>query len=143
MKEEVTPKRTRKNGSETIVYLKEKSELEMEQKKLELEQRKVQTDVEKKLKEDEIELRRLEQKTLRDQTFRRCRCSSRCRIVKSVLLHLAVNARVMLTRNIWVEKGLCNGSMGFVGQIIYQENKKPPNLPLVRVEYDKYNGPTF
>ena len=67
MKEEVTPKRTRKNGSETIVYLKEKSELEMEQKKLELEQRKVQTDVEKKLKEDEIELRRLEQKTLRDQ----------------------------------------------------------------------------
>ena len=60
------------------------------------------------------------------------------------LIHLAVNARVMLTRNLWVQKGLCNGSMGTVSQIIYKEGDTPPSLPIaVMVKLDSYNGPTF
>ena len=31
----------------------------------------------------------------------------------------------MLTRNLWTEKGLCNGSMGVVKDIIYQEENCP------------------
>ena len=60
------------------------------------------------------------------------------------LIHLAVNAHVMLTRNLWVEKGLCNGSMGTVKQIIYKDHQGPPALPVaVMVKFDKYRGPTF
>ena len=39
------------------------------------------------------------------------------------LLHLAVNSCVTLTRNLWIEKGLCNGTMGTVKQIIYKEGE--------------------
>ena len=59
-------------------------------------------------------------------------------------LHLAVDAQVMLTRNLWVEKGLCNGSMGTVKQIIYKCNQRPSVLPVaVMIKFDKYSGPTF
>ena len=51
----------------------------------------------------------------------------------------------MLTRNLWTEKGLCNGSMGVVKDIIYQEGDSPPNLPIaVIVQVDTfYTGPSI
>jgi len=51
----------------------------------------------------------------------------------------------MLTRNLWTEKGLCNGSMGIVKHIVYQEGDSPPNLPLaVIVQFDSfYTGPSI
>lgn len=59
-------------------------------------------------------------------------------------LFLSISARVMLTRNLWTEKGLCNGSMGVVKDVIYHEGDSPPNLPLaVVVQFDSYSGPSI
>ena len=51
----------------------------------------------------------------------------------------------MLTRNIWAEKGLCNGSLGYIKHIIFKEGQCPPNLPLaVIVKFDAgYIGPSI
>ena len=51
----------------------------------------------------------------------------------------------MLTRNLWVDTGLCNGTMGAVEVIIYESGQKPPLLPIaVIVQFEeKCTGPTF
>ena len=61
-------------------------------------------------------------------------------------IYLSKNARVMLTRNLWTEAGLCNGAMGTVRHIIFAENQTPPMLPIaIIVEFDdkEYIGPSF
>ena len=61
-------------------------------------------------------------------------------------IYLAKNARVMLTRNLWTEVGLCNGAMGTVVDVIYAEGCTPPVLPIaIIVQFDKkdYSGPSF
>ena len=58
------------------------------------------------------------------------------------LIHLCVGAKVMLTRNLWVEKGLCNGAMGVVKDIIFKHDQQPPTLPIaVIVQFENYSGP--
>ena len=58
-------------------------------------------------------------------------------------LLLAKGSRVMLTSNLWTKKGLVNGSLGTVKDIIFEEND-PPSLPTaVFIKFDKYNGPTI
>ena len=48
----------------------------------------------------------------------------------------------MLTANLWTEKGLVNGSLGTVENIIFENG--PPSLPtVVFVKFDKYNEPTI
>ena len=55
---------------------------------------------------------------------------------------VAVDARVMLTANLWPEIG--NGAAGNVHDILYQENHQPPNLSIaVLVIFDHYSGPSF
>ncbi|XP_066932700.1 uncharacterized protein [Clytia hemisphaerica] len=57
---------------------------------------------------------------------------------------LAKGAKVMLTRNLWSDVGLCNGSLGIVKDIIFQRNHLPPALPIaVIVKFDRYTGPSF
>lgn len=60
------------------------------------------------------------------------------------VLNLCEGARVMLTRNVWVEAGLCNGTMGFVKHVIYKASEKPPALPIALVVFfEDYCGPDF
>ena len=60
------------------------------------------------------------------------------------IICLAHEARVMLTANLWVDKGLVNGSMGTVVAICYRNGESPPNLPIaVTVKFDSYRGPTL
>ena len=58
------------------------------------------------------------------------------------IICLAHGARVMLTANLWVDKGLVNGSMGTVVAICYSNGGAPPHLPIaVMVQFDAYHGP--
>lgn len=59
-------------------------------------------------------------------------------------LMLCIGARVMLTDNLWQEVGLCNGSIGYVVDIIYLPGQKPTDLPsFVLVQFDSYEGPVY
>ena len=53
-------------------------------------------------------------------------------------------AKVMLTKNLWTDAGLCNGSMGTVKDIIYKDGDSPPALQLqIVVQSDNnYIGPS-
>ena len=56
-------------------------------------------------------------------------------------VHLAQDARVMLTSTLWVKAGLVNGAMGTVKAICYKSGG-PPHLPTaVMVTFDSYSGP--
>ena len=52
-------------------------------------------------------------------------------------IYLSKRARVMLTRNLWTEAGLCNGTMGIVKDIIFSENHTSRMLPIaIIVQFD-------
>ena len=59
-------------------------------------------------------------------------------------IYLSKQARVMLTRNLWTEAGLCNGTMGTIKDIIFSENHTSPMLPIaIIVQFDSnYIGPS-
>ena len=60
------------------------------------------------------------------------------------IICLAHGARVMLTANLWVDKGLVNGAMGTVVAICYSSGEAPPHLPVaVMVRFDSCQGPTL
>ena len=60
------------------------------------------------------------------------------------ILNISVGSKVMLLKNLWVEKGLCNGAMGQVTAIIYSLNNNPAALPVaVMVKFNGYEGPCF
>ena len=60
------------------------------------------------------------------------------------IICLAHGARVMLTANLWVDKGLVNGAMGTVVAICYSSSDAPPHLPVaIMVRFDSYQGPTL
>ena len=59
-------------------------------------------------------------------------------------IFLAKGAKVMLTINLWVNVGLCNGATGTVVDIIYEVKHQPPDLPIaVIVHFDDYRGPSI
>ena len=45
------------------------------------------------------------------------------------VVQLGVGAQVMLTQNLWPTRGLMNGSIGRVVDIIYLNGRKPPQVP--------------
>ena len=58
------------------------------------------------------------------------------------VLYLSVGCRVMLRKNLWVEKGLVNGAIGTVLDTVYDIDKRPPALPLaIMVRFDRFQGP--
>ena len=60
-------------------------------------------------------------------------------------IYLSKRARVMLTRNLWTEAGLCNSAMGIVKDIIFSENHTSRMLPIaIIVQFDNdYIGTSF
>ena len=58
-------------------------------------------------------------------------------------LRICKNARVMIRCNLWKDKGIVNGTMGYIRDIIYKKGVTPPGLPIcVVVELDApYSGP--
>ncbi|KAK3917520.1 ATP-dependent DNA helicase, partial [Frankliniella fusca] len=59
------------------------------------------------------------------------------------VLYLARGARIMLKSNLWTEKGLVNGAIGTIVDIIYEEEKNPPYVSpgIIIVRFDNYDGP--
>ena len=62
-------------------------------------------------------------------------------------LQLAVGCRVMLKCNLWTSKGLCNGSIGTVTDIVYRPSRSDvyfDDIPIcVMMKFDSYAGPTI
>ena len=58
------------------------------------------------------------------------------------VLFLSIGCRIMLRKNLWVDKGLVNGSLGTIKDIVFEVGIRPPNLPaFLLVKFDNYQGP--
>ena len=63
----------------------------------------------------------------------------------AAMLHVTVGARIMLTSNLWTERGLVNGSTGEVVNFDWEADKDPlTTMPyVILVRFDEYQGPPF
>lgn len=60
------------------------------------------------------------------------------------VLFIAKGAKVMLTSDLWQQKGLCNGATGVVRDILYAADDKPPLLPIaLLIQFHEFTGPPF
>ncbi len=61
-----------------------------------------------------------------------------------VQIILAVNADIIITKNIWPEAGLINGTFGTIWEVIYAKNTAPPDLPIaLLVQIPSFRGKSF
>lgn len=65
-----------------------------------------------------------------------------CGLVSKIIISRKTVFR--LTSNLWTKAGLTNGSVGVVHSIIYEENVKPPALPVAIIAtFRDYIGPSY
>jgi len=59
------------------------------------------------------------------------------------VLYLAKGAKIMLRANLWTEKGLVNGAIGEIVDILYAEGANPPEDPpeAIVCKFNSYKGP--
>jgi hypothetical protein len=59
--------------------------------------------------------------------------------------NVCISGKMMLTRNLWVERGLCNGTIGIVRDIVWKlgQDVKKERPVCIMLEVDGYTGPTF
>ena len=59
-------------------------------------------------------------------------------------LSISVDSKVMLRANLWIDRGLVNGSIGTVRHIVFNRDESPPSLPaFVICHFPGYTGPSF
>jgi len=57
-------------------------------------------------------------------------------------LYLSHDCRIMLRKNLSVERGFVNGSLGTLRKIVYRNGERPPTMPyILLVEFDNFDGP--
>ena len=61
------------------------------------------------------------------------------------VLFLSQGSRIMLSQNLWTAKGLVNGSIGTLVDLLYEDGKAPPyDPPFVLIcDFPSYRGPQF
>jgi ATP-dependent DNA helicase PIF1 len=63
-----------------------------------------------------------------------------------IVFFTSINARVMLTTNVWSEAGLCNGSFGYIRDICWSSDCLDPRQEMphaILVAFDDYTGPAY
>ena len=56
---------------------------------------------------------------------------------------MCVGAKIVLTNNLWTQKGLVNGANGIIRDIIFLISSRN-NLPqTILIEFEHYTGPNF
>ncbi|KAK3924474.1 ATP-dependent DNA helicase, partial [Frankliniella fusca] len=69
-------------------------------------------------------------------------CSSDQALGLPKKLLLSIGCRVMLKRNLWIDGGLVNGSLGTVIDIVYQSSSDDSPICII-VKFDYYTGPVL
>ena len=62
------------------------------------------------------------------------------------VLHLSIGCRVMLSENIWVERGLVNGAMGALHDIVWHSSTDASDMGppfALLINFDMYTGPAY
>ena len=59
------------------------------------------------------------------------------------VIYLAKGAKIMLRTNLWTSRGLENGTIGEIVDILYEEGSNPPEDPpaILICKFDTYKGP--
>ncbi|KAK3931974.1 ATP-dependent DNA helicase, partial [Frankliniella fusca] len=59
------------------------------------------------------------------------------------VLHLGLKCKIMLIHNMWTSKGLCNGAIGFIEDILYQNDENPLTAfpKVIMCKFENSTGP--
>ena len=76
-------------------------------------------------------------------SVRICLTAAFCRTPTINFLYMCVGEKIVLTNNLWTQKGLVNGANGIIGDIIFLISSRN-NLPqTILIEFEHFTGPNF